>query len=111
MSGPRVISGKLPAWFTSEWVGPDDLHGSPKDAIGKLSFFIFSDTPPSGWSLAGDAEITVTLDNEKTLIANKVDALRRELQKVRADASVTETLIESKIQNLLAITNDSGRAS
>lgn len=111
MSGPRVISGKLPAWFTSEWVGPDDLNGSPQDSIGKLSFYIFSDTPPANWSRAGDAQITVTLDDEKTLIANKIEALRGELQKVRADASVKATTIKSEIQNLLAISYEPGAAS
>lgn len=103
MSAARTITATVGAWLTSsEYVGPDDLNKTPEHVINVLSF-VAHDMTKRGWTRVGDAEITITLVDEKTLISNKVGALRNELQAVRAEAQLRANDLESKIQKLLAI--------
>ena len=101
MSAARTITATVGAWFTSDHAGPDDLARTPEHAINSLGFSALD--MAKHWTRVGDATITVTLVDEKTLIGNKVDALRRELQSVRAEAQMKTNDLESKIQKLLAI--------
>jgi len=111
MSAARTITATVGAWLTnSEYYGPDDLNKTPEHAIHSLSF-VAHDMTRSGWTRVGDAEITITLVDEKTLIGNKVDSLRNEQQAVRAEAQMKDNELESKIQKLLAIEYTAGAAS
>lgn len=103
----------VPAWFTNDYNGPELLKGPAREAINAM---VFVDTtewsqdgkPPDGWTRVGTATITVELVDEEEMVANKIDSLRQEITRVRADAHAKETHLEGKIQQLLAITNDSG---
>lgn len=98
-----TVTTKTKAWLTKySATTPQQL------AAGKTDGLIYSDADMTseGWSVVGEAEITVTLFSHDQLIANKVDALRAEAKSVRAAATARVTQIESQIQNLLAISFD-----
>jgi hypothetical protein len=99
-----TISGKTTAWITPYCdIGPDQIE-KPDERIGTTSFvYSDEDMTSQGWTVAGKAEITVTLVDRDTLVSNKVDSLRKELTKVRADAQVRANELEGQIQKLLAI--------
>lgn len=85
-------------------IKPQDL--SNPQAVHNLMFF--RDAPheywiKEGYTYAGTAEITFTPVEAKDLIANKIEALRGEVSKIRAEAKAKATKIEGQIQNLLAI--------
>lgn len=97
----KTISTKCKAWITSRSsVGPDELEKGNR--ITDLAF-VNHDMSTQGWTLAGTATISVNLVDRKTLIDNKVDALKKEASAIRAEATAKVTRIESQIQNLLAI--------
>ena len=102
----RTFTFNAPCWL-SPYSGPEDL--TPDRAAGALSFYDFG-TPPEGYSKVGTAVIEVTVDDEKDILANKVEALRAEQKKVIADAQLKLTQIERKIQELLAITYEQGQS-
>ncbi len=58
----------------------------------------------SGWTFAGEAEITLQLVDHKALVENKVEALKAEVKSIKAEATMKVTQIERQIQTLLAIT-------
>lgn len=58
-----------------------------------------------GWTKVGTATITLDLISRDTMLANKVDALRAEQKKVRAEAAMRANEIDGQIQSLLAITH------
>lgn len=95
---------KTKAWATQYCrITPQELLEGNR--IDDLVFGNY-DKSPSGWTFIGDAEITVTIPDERTLIDNKVEALREEAKAIRAEATAKVTQIESQIQNLLAISYD-----
>jgi hypothetical protein len=100
----KTVSMKTKAWISSSsTLSPKDLlEGRSLDRLHFTSY----DMLKSGWTFAGDAELTVTVPDEKTLIENKVEALRQEAKSIRAEATAQVTRIEGQIQNLLAISYD-----
>lgn len=97
----KTLTSKTKAWITPySMIGPADLR-TMKNADG-LSFHSH-DMTKAGWTYAGEAEITIQFVDEKTLVGNKVEALRNELAAVRAKAQADAIRIESKINDLLAI--------
>jgi hypothetical protein len=100
----KTVTMKTKAWITAtSSLSPKDLlEGKSLDRL----HFSNHDMLSAGWTFAGDAELTVTVPDEKTLIDNKVKALREEAKTIRAEATAQVTRIEGQIQNLLAITHD-----
>jgi hypothetical protein len=101
----------VPAWFTNDYKGPELLKGPAREAINAMAFvdpteWSHDGEPPEGWTRVGTATITVELVDEEALVANKIDSLRHEITRVRADAHAKETHLAGKIQQLLAITNN-----
>jgi hypothetical protein len=101
----RTITATVPVWIGSHSsIGPQQLcNGSAEELIDGLTF-VTLDMTACGYTMAGTAEITVTLVDTDTLIANKVETLRQELSQHRAEAHVKENAILEQINNLLAIT-------
>jgi hypothetical protein len=98
----RTLSGKTKAWITQHsTIGPKDLLD--EKVIGALAYHS-DDMSKYGWTLVGEAEITLHIADEKTLVDNKVAALREELKNVRAEAQAKATRLESQINDLLALT-------
>lgn len=105
MSG-RTFSFTTKAYLTS-YHTPDEI--TPESAACALSFYNFSSTP-DGYTLVGEADITVRVVDAQKIIANKVEALKTEKARVLAEAQMKATDIEANIQKLLAISFDEGVA-
>ena len=101
----RTITATVPAWIGKHsGLGPQTLaNGSEEEIVNGLTFVTF-DMLSCGYTLAGTAEIKVTLVDTDTLITNRVEMLRQELSQHRAEAHVKENAILEQINNLLAIT-------
>jgi hypothetical protein len=99
----RVVTGKIKVQISSSF-GPQDLAAAKNPFA--LMMFVDTDMSMHGYSVIGEAEITAHLFDEQTMIEKKVEALREEAKKTRADAEATCTRIDRKINQLLAITND-----
>jgi hypothetical protein len=81
-------------------VTPQQLQ--TEEGVRHLSFFQ-SDMSAYGFSYIGPATVTVDIPDPRGLVEQKIQSLREEAGKVRADATARCTEIESQIQNLLAI--------
>jgi hypothetical protein len=101
----KQIKSTLGVWLTSDIYGPDDLNQDPEKVARMLGYSPL-DMSACGWSKVGTAEVLITLDDTDQMLANKVDALRKEITKVRADAEIRAVQLETKVQQLLAITNE-----
>lgn len=101
----KTVTAKTKAWIHqySSYAPGSDMND--QQVINNLSFSN-QDMKTGGWTYAGEAEITVTLVDEKTLVDNKVEALREEAKAIRAEATAKVTRIEGQIQSLLAISCD-----
>lgn len=100
----KTVSTKTKAWISPHSsVSPADLIAGER--IDDLHFSLLA-MERSGWTYVGDAEITVQIIDEKSMIGNKVEALRNEAAAIRAEATARVTHIESQIKNLLAISYD-----
>lgn len=95
-----TITGTVKAWATEySTFNPRALDKTRIDSLG----FSDGDMARHGWTLVGEAEITVKLMDHDTLIGNKVEALRAEAANIRAEAMMKCTRIEEQINQLLAI--------
>ena len=56
-----------------------------------------------GYTVIGEAEITLHVVSKEELVANKVSALRQEVKKTTAEATRKVTQLEGQINDLLAI--------
>lgn len=69
-----------------------------------IDVMAFSVRDMSGiWGKLGKATITVEIPDEEAIKAGLVDTLRKEKERVLAEAQAQATRIESKIQSLLAL--------
>jgi hypothetical protein len=101
----KTISGTTTAWLAMHQ-GPEDLIGKKESQLVGDLFYSTSDMSHHGWSKVGPATITLEIPEDDQLINNKVDALRKEITKTRADAEMKARGLEEKVQQLLAITNE-----
>lgn len=98
-----TITGTTKVWMSKYCsVTPQELEAGTADV--EDFFYTSSDMNDSGYTYIGDAKLTVTTFEPKTIIANKVEALKEEAKAIRAEAHMKCTQIEEQIQNLLAIT-------
>lgn len=99
----RIIETVVKTWIP-DWshIGPTEL-AELKDA-SRLAFTTHC-MKSAGWTYIGDATIRVeVITDTDTLVANKVEALRGQVEKIRADAHLECSRLEDQIQQLLAIT-------
>jgi len=97
------ITGKINAYITEYSDIRSESFKNPTDALIPKLYYGPANNTPKGWTLAGEATVTVELVDENTLISNKVAALRGQLQQHLADSHVTQTRLEDQIAKLLAI--------
>ncbi len=94
---------KTGAWLTNQWRTIDEIMKmSQEELVSNLTCWDL-DGHIEGWTLVGTAEVSITLDAPDKMIANKVDALKVELTKTKADAEAKCNFILGQINNLLAI--------
>jgi len=99
-----TVTTKTKAWIPgSSSASPADLlAGKRLDSIG----FSSADMREYGWTEVGEAEVTITLQDQQTMVANKIDSLREEAKAIRAEAAAKVTRIEGQINDLLALSFD-----
>jgi hypothetical protein len=68
--------------------------------------FTTSDYSSLGYTLVGSAEVECTFLDRNAIQTHAVDALKAEIQNVRAKAENEVVKLNDKIQQLLAITNE-----
>lgn len=100
----KEITSTANAWITAySDIGPHNIMETPAHRLAFTGEN--SDMRSAGWTLVGEATITVRLTfNEEQMIANKVDSLREQAKKIRAEAEHNAGKLEDQIQQLLAIT-------
>lgn len=75
-------------------------EGRPFDG---LYFSHFDNGVIESWTFVGTADVTFHMEDESTLIENKVESLRAQIKKTEAEAFVTVKGLKEKIESLLAI--------
>lgn len=106
----NTITGKTKAYITEySSLRPEDFK-SPDGAMVNQFQFYNGTLTPSGWTFVGEATITVELVDPNALIGNKVEALKAQLQKHRADSHVVEKRLKDQIGKLLAISFEPSEA-
>jgi hypothetical protein len=100
----KTVTEKTRAWITPHSsISPQELlNGERIEALALSS----ANMESCGWTLVGDAELTVHLLDERKMVDNKVEALREEAKAIRAEATAKCAHIEGQIQNLLALSFD-----
>lgn len=100
---------KTKCWITPHSnIGPEDLKNMM--TTQGLAFSSF-DMAPDGWTFVGDAEVMIEFVGQSELIDNKVKALKASIASIRAESTAQITRIESNIQQLLCIENNSSSQS
>lgn len=98
-----AITGTVKVWLSQySTITQDELANGAPDLVGCLHYSN-ADLSSGGWTIVGQADITIRLADAKTIVENKVASLRAELATTKAEAYQKELRIESKIQSLLAI--------
>jgi hypothetical protein len=97
---------------TTAWLGshhnysPEDLHNATADKLTDILMFRAGDTKimvDLGMTQVGTATIEIQLAPKNDMVVNKIEALRAEMQSVKAESQKKVQDIAVKIQNLLAI--------
>lgn len=111
MSAARTITGTTKAWITEHSTArPEHLaEGDPR--LVKWLAYSDMDMGTEGWVLVGKAQITIDLPSLDEVVTNQVAALRQQITNVRAEAENKATQLERQVQQLLAITMETGGAS
>ena len=89
-------------------------HKSPYHSLKNydgLSGLMFSQRRDieDGWTLVGEAFITVTLFDEAEQVKAQVASLKAQQTKIRAEAQAAITRLDERIADLLAITDQTER--
>ncbi len=96
------VTATMKAWLPEySSLKPEDLH--TEKAVDSMVFST-CDMRDSGWTYVGSATIKVDLVlTPDQLIASKIETLKAQQTKVRAEAQERVNQLEGMIQNLLAI--------
>jgi hypothetical protein len=99
----RTVNGKITAYL-SEYHNLDELKEDEATSVINAVSFSMHDLTTNGYTVVGQAEITLTILAEDQLLLNKIASLTKQKQCVLAEAQSTATRIDEKIQSLMAIT-------
>jgi len=96
---------------TKVWVSKyalDCVDLSNLNALENREWFTYSnnDLSKSGYTLIGMAELEHSFFDRNLIQGYAVDAIRSQIQEVRAEAENKVTHLQDKINQLLAITNE-----
>ena len=107
----NTITGKVNAYMTKySCIRPEDFK-TPTAALITALQYTTPNNIPDGWTLVGEATVTLELIDQDAIVSNKVESLRAELQQHRADAHVAQKHLEDQISKLLAISYESTGAA
>ena len=93
-------------WASEYSISKIDLLDLNKPENKDLFFFSNSDMRDIGYALIGMGEIECSFFTRAEIQNNAVEALKVEIQDVRAKAEKKVTELQDKINQLLAITNE-----
>ena len=96
-----VITGKVGVFVFGTSTGPQDLIGAPAEQVFRQVFL--GSLRGDEWTKVGEAEVSITLFDEKTMVAEQVAVLEKAIQRERADSHNRITDMTAKLQSLLAI--------
>lgn len=82
-----------------------DLYAQSHDALAAGLWYSDGKHVPDDWTLVGTAEVQITLMPRSEVVSAKVENLREQQAKIRADAELKANRIEQQIQQLLCIEN------
>ena len=72
-----------------------------------LPWIYSDDFVPKDWVKIGTCRVIVEFDDENTIVANQIEALKKQLHTVRAENEMRERAVINKIKNLEALTYES----
>lgn len=105
------VTQTVKAWLPNDsMMSPDELTDQAQVQLQRLAY-TNANMSEYGYTLIGDAEITLTLPERRQLIDAKVTAMRAEVKKIRGEAEAKANYIESQISNLLAIEHSPSSAA
>lgn len=104
------IVGEVNVWSTGDWITPEYLqemiaNGESDRAVAMLSYSNADMTGYDGWAHFGRAKVEVVLFPRNVIVENKVESLKAEIQKKRAETQKEVEKLEERIQQLLALPN------
>ena len=76
------------------------------EGVASMAFMKSPNMADYGYTYISEAMMVVEVPDVKTLVENRIEALRGEAATLRAETTAKCTAIESQIQNLLAISFD-----
>lgn len=105
------VTQTVKAWLAPHsHISPEEITDPTKIRLGSLSYTSL-DMSDCGYTLIGNATITLELPEQRQLIDAKVTAMRAEVKKIRGEAEAKANHIESQISNLLAIEHSPSSAA
>lgn len=104
-----TTTATLRVWTTSIWRDIDSIgdliaHGETTEALSAMTYINQDMSDTDGWTEVGTAEVTVTFYPRDTVVAKKLDGLKVQLEKVRAENHMRENAILDRISKLQALT-------
>ena len=102
------IVGEVGVWSSGDWITPEYLQrliadGESDRAVAMLSYSNADMTGYDGWTRFGRAKVEVVLFPRDVIVENKVESLKAEIQKKRAETQKEVEKLEERIQQLLAL--------
>lgn len=103
----KQAKGTVNVWLPSgAYTKPSDLHKLDDERLVASVFFQNADMSSVGWTRVGTAEISITLNDCKTVTANQVAILQSQLKEMRAEHQQAQNRLTKRINSLLAIENE-----
>lgn len=103
----KQAKGTVNVWLTSgAYTKPSDLHKLNDELLIERVHFQNADMSSVGWTLVGTAEVSIRLDDCKTVTANQVAILQSQLKEMRAEHQQAQNRLTKRINELLAIENE-----
>lgn len=102
---PTKYTGTLNAFITNPWTTLATL-AQEENPLNLLAYTASEMTYAEDWTKIGTAEITVTLFDEKKIVAGMVESIDTQIQSTYAEAELKIKELKQKRQELLAITMD-----
>ena len=103
----KQAKGTVNVWLSSgTYTKPSELQKLDDKELVDLLYFQNGDMSSYGWTRVGTAEISITLDDCKTVTANQVAILQSQLKEMRAEHQQAQNRLTKRINELLAIDNE-----
>jgi hypothetical protein len=102
----RKINGTTKAWL-GKYTSLSVANNPSDDMIINEISFSKADMSMNGWTLIGEATVSLNMISNEEIINSKIATLKAEKQKIQADAFVQANELEEEISKLLYISDKS----